>query len=445
MKNTKTKRILLWTVPTSVLLVICICLGAFFIIRHNNPPFKRFAVVEAKYPVMAERKDYDQWSADRKKQLSFYDKNINHGDFFKATAAEFMITDGDKNAVYSPLNVYMALSMLAEITDGETREQILNLLATESMDKLRAQSESIWNTNYCDDGAVATVLANSVWIDEELPIKKDALKKLAQHYYTSSYKGDFASKDFMDAFKKWLNTQTGELLEDNVNNINFPPETLLALASTVYFRAKWSQVFNTKNTVTEKFHAVSGDEDCKFMKQTITEGDYYWGDNFTAISKELDDSKTVYFVLPNEGVSLNQMFEDDNALEFFSQPETWEDTKLLKINFSLPKFDITSEVDLAEHLKALGITNCFDPDTSDFTALTDENVIIDSANHTARVTIDEEGVLAAAYTVFAMKGGASPFTPPELEEINFVLDRPFIFVVAGSNGLPLFVGAVNHP
>ena len=49
-----------------------------------------------------------------------------------------------------------------------------------------------------------------------------------------------------------------------------------------------------------------------------------------------------------------------------------------------------------------------------------------------RVTIDEEGVTAAAYTVMAAAGAAMP---PE-EEMDFVLDRPFLFVIQGGDAIP---------
>lgn len=59
-----------------------------------------------------------------------------------------------------------------------------------------------------------------------------------------------------------------------------------------------------------------------------------------------------------------------------------------------------------------------------------------------RVTTDEEGVEAAAYTVFSLSATSAGEMP---EELDFVLDRPFLFAITGQDGLPLFVGAVNHP
>ena len=61
--------------------------------------------------------------------------------------------------------------------------------------------------------------------------------------------------------------------------------------------------------------------------------------------------------------------------------------------------------------------------------------------HAARVAIDEEGVTAAAYTVMMEAGAAMP---PD-EEIDFTLDRPFVFAITSQDGLPLFIGIVNTP
>ena len=101
-----------------------------------------------------------------------------------------------------------------------------------------------------------------------------------------------------------------------------------------------------------------------------------------------------------------------------------------------------SDLDLTGSLRALGITDVFDPDEADFSPLTDsaQGIFLSQSRHAARVAVDEEGVTAAAYTVMMMAGAAMP---PE-EEVDFVLDRPFVFAVTGADGLPLFVGIVRQ-
>lgn len=76
------------------------------------------------------------------------------------------------------------------------------------------------------------------------------------------------------------------------------------------------------------------------------------------------------------------------------------------------------------------------------TAITsDSPVYLTGVNQAARVIVDEQGVKAASYLEFP---GAGAAMPPE-EIIDFVLDRPFLFVIADVTGVPLFTGVVNEP
>lgn len=129
-------------------------------------------------------------------------------------------------------------------------------------------------------------------------------------------------------------------------------------------------------------------------------------------------------------------------MELVLDPESWADQKFLMVNYSVPKFDISSQTDLTSGLKSLGITDVFDPDISDFSPMTDDmdGIFVSQAQHGARVAIDEEGVSAAAYTVIANAGSAAP---PD-EEVDFTVDRPFIFVITNQDSLPLFTGVVNQ-
>ena len=91
----------------------------------------------------------------------------------------------------------------------------------------------------------------------------------------------------------------------------------------------------------------------------------------------------------------------------------------------------------------MGITDVFDPAVSDFTPMTEavEDSSVTQATHAARVAVDEEGVTAAAFTAMAMGGSGMP---PE-DEVDFTLDRPFLFVLTSAAGQPLFAGVVNQP
>ncbi len=54
--------------------------------------------------------------------------NQTLGSFLSSTIPQFLAGQTEENRVYSPLSLYMALAMLAELTDGNSRQQVLDLL-----------------------------------------------------------------------------------------------------------------------------------------------------------------------------------------------------------------------------------------------------------------------------------------------------------------------------
>lgn len=120
--------------------------------------------------------------------------------------------------------------------------------------------------------------------------------------------------------------------------------------------------------------------------------------------------------------------------------EGWENKKYMKVNLSVPKFDIQAKQNLRSGFENMGITDLFQYGTADFSEAFEGPVFMTAANQAVRVEIDEQGVKAAAYIELPGAGAAQP---PE-EIIDFVLDRPFLFIISDS-GIPLFTGTVNEP
>ena len=105
--------------------------------------------------------------------------------------------------------------------------------------------------------------------------------------------------------------------------------------------------------------------------------------------------------------------------------------------------------DLIEAAKTIGINSAFDKDNADFSGVIDyENngiggAVIDEITHEAKVTIDEEGCEAAAYTLISIV--ATSAAPDPSEPVYFELDRPFFYYISDQNGTPLFAGIINDP
>ena len=389
---------------------------------------------------------YSKWWEDirARRNITGYADNLDG--FLTKSCAQFLSSKDDENRVYSPLNVYMALGMLAELTDGNSRQQILDLLGSKDIASLRKQASDMWNAQYRNDKTVKSILASSLWMNNSVNFVQPTLDILAKNYYASSYQGEMGSDQLNEALQGWLNEQTGGLLKKQASNVKLRPNTVMALATTLYYRAKWHDEFSSLNTKEETFHTASAGVTCDFMHKDKTSSTFYKGEKFSAVSESLSQSGSMWFLLPDKGVTVEELLKDDQAMAFLTSRDRNElvEHKDCLVNLSVPKFDASSQFDLCDGLKALGVTDVFDGDISDFSPMTRDPypIYLSTADHAGRVKIDEKGVTAAAYTVMSMDAGAA--MPPD-EIIDFILDRPFLFAVTGNDELPLFVGVVKQP
>lgn len=419
---------------------------------YQTPPIGSQAesLVLCSYPKVAPFADlnqysYEEWDAvdrvwrdERMANSKLAEESGDIHSFVEKTMAVFL-KKGEENALYSPLNLYLALAMLAEATEGEAQAEILNVLDAESLPALRKKAKGLWEAHYRADGAVGLVLASSLWLAEELECDQATLERLKDNYYTSVFRGEMGSEGYNQALRDWLNEQTDGLLQDYVSKETMDSGTLFNLVTSVYYSAKWDQSFWSAGTGV--FHGTAGDINCGYMKNS-DDSTYYWGENFGAVDRSFKASGgSMRFILPDKDVNVDSLLTDLEVLQFISGHSGWANSKRMIIHHTIPKFDVSAQVDLVEGLKGLGVSKVFSSMESFSPLLGDQEAYLNSASHTARVMIDEDGCKAAAYT--EMPAAGDP--PPPDEEIDFVLDRPFVFVIYSEHDVPLFVGVVKQP
>ncbi len=362
-------------------------------------------------------------------------------EYFKEVVSAMSNPDSKENFVFSPLSLYLALGMTAEISDGQSRQQILDVLHEEDIESLRNNSKSLFEVTYADDGMATCILADSLWTNNKCKYDSKVLETLAAYYYASAFTGDPASAKYTEMYRSWINEQTDGLLSDYVQDMKLDPQTVLALVSTVNYSAKWNFPFDEQATKPATFHAPDKDLTCDFMKaenQTI----FYRGESFDSISLDTNGNGYMRLILPNEGTSPEALLSDEECLGFMLNKNNVAKKDML-VTLSLPKFDISNSLDLNGKLKKMGITDIFNSSSADFSTLGtgEDNLFISQAIQNVRVTIDEEGCKAAAVTAMMLAGAAMP---PD-DRIELVFDRPFIFEIVSPTGVPLFIGIVNQP
>lgn len=372
-------------------------------------------------------------------------KNINeYSNFYKTSAREILGSADGENMVYSPLALYEALSMLAEITDGSTRDEVLEVLDSPDIETQRDRAQTLFVSNYSEATGSMVLPAASLWINVDYPYNKEAVDSLAFNYFADSYLFDGYDESSTARIQNWINEKTRGLLKEAVEGVELTPDSILNICTTLYFNGRWSDWFYKDYTEEMTFHSPSGDITTDFMYKQES-GSLFLGSNFTAVINSFEnDGGLMYFILPNEGETVDDVLSSDEYLDFvfIRNPRQDFDYYDAIVHQRIPKFDISSDVSLSQALKNLGIEKVF-TGNGDFSNLISEKypVSVDKVQHAARIKIDEEGCEAAAYVDLGLVGEA----PPPPEEVYFTADRPFIIVIKTDTNQPLFMGVVNNP
>lgn len=366
-----------------------------------------------------------------------------YSDFYKISAREILGAADGKNIVYSPLALYEALSMTAEITGGSTREEVLEVLGSEDILSQREKAQALFVSN-CTQEEVKTVLpAASLWINADYPYNDKTIDSIALNYFAESYLFDGYSPDSTVRIQNWLNEKTKGLLRDSVESVQLTPETILNICTTLYFNGKWTDKFYKAKTEEMTFHSPDGDILTDFMYKLEESGYLLSGSNFTSVISGFENGGMMYFILPDEDATVDDILASDEYFDFILDPygDSFSSIRA-RVHQRIPKFDISSDLKLDKALKKLGINEAFSGD-GDFSNLITSNysVYIGDVQHAARIKIDEEGCEAAAFVSMPAAGAA----PPPPEEVYFTADRPFIIAIKSDTGQPLFMGVVNNP
>lgn len=402
--------------------ILCGALAALLLAGCGSGAAGEYAIVETSYPARTQKTEE---RVDTEELVRFSSE----------TAAK-IFAEGE-NTVYSPVSLYMALGMVTELTEGQTKRQVTNLLGVSDSEALRQWTQSLWRQLYRDEKDSALWLGNAAFLNEAMTFHKEPLEVLAKDYYASSYCLPMGTSGADKAIAAWLNQQTNDLLTDDTGAIRTEKRDLLRLYNTIYYKAPWQAEFFGGATAEDIFTAADGTEQkTDFMHISIEGSPVARGEGYRRASLYLKDGGEMTFYLPDEGVTVEELLQRENLLGELLPVDEW----VAQVNWSVPKFDLHDSLKLNDALQALGVTDAFDKNKADFAPLTEQPAYVESVNQAARVKLDEEGIEAAAYTEVDVNAAAAP--PQELAEEEMNLNRPFLFAI-WKDGAPLFVGAVQ--
>ena len=360
----------------------------------------------------------------------------------------------------SPVSMFAGLSLAAECAGGNTRAEILDALGV-SYEELTAQSMNLYRTlNVEHEGGGIVIgnqktgelrFGNSIWLQKGFTVKQACADALAENFGCYSYQVDFqnnnrsANKLISDFIKK----QTNGLIK---KDYAFSQDVVFTLINALYLKTIWNmngnKLYVTQDTYLFKEYD-GGAENTVLMQAYYEDGRPFDGDGFTSFYAQTYDGYKIKFLLPDEGVNIDDVFTAENLAAMNSVKDYGAvDEEAMKIYYTrclFPQYEASFDEDVREALAEMGIDDLFSEADCDLSSLVEEGqgVYCTGAQHTTKLTVDRVGIEGAAVTVIP---GATSAGPPPYEKVylDFVVDRSFGFVVTDFQNVTLFSGIVKH-
>lgn len=354
-------------------------------------------------------------------------------DFFKALNNE----DFSNNIFISPLSISSALTMTYNGAENDTKEDMEKALGFTGIDRalVNESFKNLFSHLKKLDRKIELDIGNSIWIRNGEQINNNFINNNEKNFDAKVSPIDFSDPASADVINKWIMDETKGKIEKMINP-PVPPDVAMYLINAIYFKGKWSNQFNPKNTKDSDFYSYDGTKQIVEMMSGINNYEYIRGKNYRAIRLPYGERKTsMSIILPNEGVEINEFIDKINRDDWYSIRNSFKETENIEVK--IPKFKMEYGIkNLNDTLMSLGMEIAFSAD-ADFSGI-HEGLFISDVTHKAVIEVNEEGSEAAAATVVVLTSASAPIEPKV-----FIADRPFIFLITDDvTGTILFMGKV---
>lgn len=340
----------------------------------------------------------------------------------------------DENVLVSPLSVLLALYMTANGADGQTKEQMMQVLGEDLNGYLKVYQRSLsQGTDYKMN------IANGIWFKdkESLKVQEEFLKTNRDYFNAALYKAPFDDITCKE-INNWVKENTDGMIEGVLDEIS--PDVVMYLINALSFDAKWKEIYKEtsihKGNVFTKEDGIGQKVTMMYSKEDV----YIEDEAATGFVKYYKDKKYAFVaLLPKEGIKVADYVAALSADGFC---QMLANAKQAVVNARLPKFEAEYDILLNDVLVQMGMQDAFSSNDADFSKMAvsdDGNIFISRVLHKAFISVDEQGTKAGAATVVETADGCAPIT----ESYNVYLDRPFVYMLIDcKTNQPFFIGTM---
>lgn len=349
-----------------------------------------------------------------------------------------------ENPVLSPLSAYLCLAMLMPGANENTKAEFEKILGAD-WDYVSALAADIAAQLEKTGGSTKLDLANSIWTDDDKAvIEEEWLKTVKAYFGPDIYSTDLPSDGALKAINKWVNDKTNGMIP-KLHDDNYDKDTIMVLLNALYMKAEWAHKFEGQDTYDREFTKADGSTvTVPFMNMFEAYESYIKTEDAEGIMLPYDDGRLAFIALkPDDGDARKYAAGFTGAKLKEALAAAKADTF---VTVNMPKFDTEYSVYLTDALKAMGMTDAFDPFLADLTGAgrgVDGPLYISYVFQRVKVDVDEEGTEAAAVTEIATAEGCAL---PADEPIVLTFDKPFVYAIVDTEtGVPLFAGVMENP
>ena len=350
--------------------------------------------------------------------------------------------EGEENELLSPVSMVSALGMTANGAQGETREQMEEVMGA-SAEALNLCIQSCREASGQEEEGVLH-LANSIWFldDGKFQLKEDFLRTNAAYYGASLYGAPFDDTTRKD-INRWVKRETDGMIEEIVREI--PPLAVMYLVNALSFEAQWQDPYEDVSVDDGVFFGADGLEETVEMMRS-EEYQYFADEDARGFIKSYQGGRYAFAaLLPGEGMDLETYVNQLDGMWLYQALREPENKTVLA---TMPKFETEDEIQADELLKNMGMTDAFDADLADFGGIgtyAEDNLYISSVLQKTYLQVDQKGTKGGAATAVELSS-ESAAAQEETEKVEICLDRPFLYVIfERESGLPLFLGLMDRP
>jgi serine protease inhibitor len=354
---------------------------------------------------------------------------------------------GDRNLAISPYSARVVLAMLCEGSTGETRKSM--------MDTLRLDEYRDYVSNHferlgrplgfqleaeTERRGLELLTANSLWCDDGFAPKPEYVNTLKQHYWAEIQALDFRSPVSAGRVNSWAHEKTRGRIPAVVASLaEYSP--LLAM-NAVYFKGLWTEPFEVAQTREEEFTLQDGSKQLVPLMRQSGEFRYAEIGGAQMVRLPYQGGMSMRIALPPKGMPFPKFCSDLSGLA----GTRWTRTMGQRDgHLRLPRFRIETQVDLSTPLKAMGMSQVFDPACAELEGISDRKpLFLMGVMQKDFVEVNEKGTEAAALTELMCGAALNP--PPPPPPFEMIVNRPFVFAICDDlSGAIVFLAAVVDP